>query len=67
MKGRDGKEVGAQQFLQDAFFNMYDAVVRALGDLEGVIGFEVRVISLIVFRVYLVLSTAAHTAYERAS
>lgn len=31
-----------QRFLQDAFLDMWEAVVRAVGDLDGVLGFEVR-------------------------
>jgi hypothetical protein len=31
-----------QQFLQNAMFRMWEQVVRAVGDLPGVLGFEVR-------------------------
>jgi hypothetical protein len=34
-------EVPVQQYLQDDFLNMYEVVVRAIGDLDGVLGFEV--------------------------
>ncbi|KAI6041477.1 glycoside hydrolase family 5 protein [Pisolithus marmoratus] len=37
----DGQTKPVQQFLQDAFLDMYTAVVRALGDIEGVLGFEI--------------------------
>ncbi|KAI6015142.1 glycoside hydrolase family 5 protein [Pisolithus orientalis] len=30
-----------QQFLQEAFLDMYTVVVKALGDIEGVLGFEI--------------------------
>ncbi|KAL9709181.1 hypothetical protein Ac2012v2_007536 [Leucoagaricus gongylophorus] len=35
---RDG--VPIQQFLQNAFLNMWETLVHAVGDLEGVIGFQ---------------------------
>lgn len=41
IKTSDAREVPVQQFLQNAFFNMWEQVVRAVGDLDGVIGFEV--------------------------
>jgi hypothetical protein len=34
--------VPIQHFLQDAFLDMWETVVRAVGDLDGVLGFEVR-------------------------
>lgn len=34
-----------QQFLQNAFLGAWEVVARTVGDLEGVIGFEVRIIS----------------------
>lgn len=37
---RDG--VPIQRFLQDAFLDMWETVVRAIGDLDSVLGFEVR-------------------------
>jgi hypothetical protein len=41
VKGRDGIEVSIQQYLQEAFLDMYDTLVRTVGHLDGVIGFEV--------------------------
>ena len=38
--------VTIQAYLQDAFLNMYEMVVKAVGDLEGVIGFEVCIASI---------------------
>ncbi|KAG8740377.1 hypothetical protein FRC10_004386 [Ceratobasidium sp. 414] len=35
-----GQEVNIQDFLQDCFLNAFDELVRAVGDLESVIGFE---------------------------
>jgi hypothetical protein len=35
-------DVPIQHFLQDAFLDMWETVVRAVGDLDGVLGFEVR-------------------------
>ena len=40
LRVRDG--VPIQHFLQDAFLDMWETVVRAVGDLDGVLGFEVR-------------------------
>ncbi|KAL1721732.1 glycoside hydrolase family 5 protein [Schizophyllum commune] len=34
-------QIPVQEFLQSAFLNMFERVVRAVGDLEAVIGFEV--------------------------
>lgn len=42
----DGKTKPVQQFLQDAFLDMYAVVVEALGDLDAVLGFEVHITSL---------------------
>lgn len=42
VKGADGREVSIQQFLQGAFLNMWELVVKTVADLEAVIGFEVR-------------------------
>ncbi|KAF8183088.1 glycoside hydrolase [Mycena galopus ATCC 62051] len=36
----NNNEVPVQQFLQNAFLGMWATLVRAVGDLEGVIGFE---------------------------
>ncbi|KAL4071735.1 glycoside hydrolase family 5 protein [Scleroderma citrinum] len=41
IKAADGQTKSVQQFLQDAFLDMYAAVVQALGDLEGILGFEI--------------------------
>jgi hypothetical protein len=41
VKGSNGQEMSAQEFLQNSFLDMYDMLVKAIGDLEGVIGFEV--------------------------
>lgn len=41
VKNTQGQDVPMQQFLQDAFLDMWETVVRAVGDLEGVIGFQV--------------------------
>ena len=41
---RDG--VSIQSFLQDAFLDMWETVVRAVGDLDSVLGFEVRCLAL---------------------
>ena len=37
----DGKEVPVQQFLQDAYLNMWEVVVKTLADLDCVVGFDV--------------------------
>ena len=34
-------QIGVQKFLQDAFLDAWDALANAVGDLDGVIGFEV--------------------------
>jgi hypothetical protein len=44
LRGRDG--ISIQRFLQDAFLDMWETVVRAVGDLDGVLGFEVRCLTL---------------------
>lgn len=36
----DGQTKPVQQYLQDAFLDMYTTVIHALDDLDGVIGFE---------------------------
>ena len=41
VKDQNGKEVGIQGYLQDAFLAMVDKVVETVGDLPGVLGFEV--------------------------
>ncbi|KAA1475251.1 glycoside hydrolase family 5 protein [Dentipellis sp. KUC8613] len=40
VRAADGREMSVQQFLQNAFLDMWEAVARAVGDLEGVLGFE---------------------------
>jgi hypothetical protein len=37
-----GSRVPIQQFLQTAFLRMWEQVAKAVGDLDGVIGFQVR-------------------------
>jgi hypothetical protein len=41
VKDNDGKELPIQEYLQNAFLDMYEVVVQVIGDLEGVLGFEV--------------------------
>jgi hypothetical protein len=41
-------EVPIQQYLQNAFLDMYEVVVRAIGDLDGILGFEVSLFSMCV-------------------
>ena len=41
IKTRDDKEVPVQQFLQDAFLNMWEVVLKTFSDLDCVIGFDV--------------------------
>ena len=43
IKAPDGTSKGVQQFLQDAFLDMYAVVASTLGDVEGVLGFEASV------------------------
>ncbi|ESK91213.1 glycoside hydrolase family 5 protein [Moniliophthora roreri MCA 2997] len=40
IKNRHGQQVTAQEFLQNAFIEMSEVLVKAVGDLEAVIGFE---------------------------
>ena len=40
-------DVPIQSFLQDAFFNKWETVVRAVGDLDGVFRLEVRRLTLL--------------------
>ncbi len=35
-----------QQFLQESFLNMWEVIAKTLGDLEAVIGFEVRLLDI---------------------
>ncbi|KAI0697370.1 glycoside hydrolase family 5 protein [Cytidiella melzeri] len=41
VKNPAGEEVSIQSFLQNTFLDMWEMVAKALGDLEGVIGFEI--------------------------
>jgi hypothetical protein len=43
VKDRDGSDVPVQQFLQNAFLNMWEMLAKAVGDLDAVLGFEVRI------------------------
>ena len=38
---RNGRQVPVQQYLQDAFLNMWETVLKTIADLDAVIGFEV--------------------------
>ncbi|KAJ7178177.1 glycoside hydrolase [Mycena filopes] len=40
VKDRAGNEVPVQQFLQNAFLDMYEVLAKAVGDLDAVVGFE---------------------------
>ncbi|KAJ7672413.1 glycoside hydrolase [Mycena polygramma] len=40
IKDRHGNEVPVQQFLQNAFLDSWEVLVKAVGDLDGVLGFE---------------------------
>ena len=42
MKDEKGRMVSIQKFLQDAYLSMSEVVVKAVGDLDAVLGFEVR-------------------------
>lgn len=41
IKARDGRVLPVQQYLQGAFLDMFDVVAAKLGDIDGVMGFEV--------------------------
>ena len=41
VKSRNGQQVPVQKYLQDTYLDMFDAVASKLGDLDGVLGFEV--------------------------
>ena len=43
----DGQAKPVQQYLQDAFLDMYATVVHALDDLDGIIGFEASLAQLL--------------------
>ncbi|KAF8237581.1 glycoside hydrolase family 5 protein [Tricholoma matsutake] len=40
VKDRRGVDVPIQQFLQNSFLDMFEVLARAIGDLDGVLGFE---------------------------
>ncbi|TFK28296.1 cytoplasmic protein [Coprinopsis marcescibilis] len=40
VKSANGEMVSIQRFLQDHFLAMWEQIVRAVGDLEGVLGFQ---------------------------
>ncbi|KAG8708128.1 hypothetical protein FRC09_001422 [Ceratobasidium sp. 395] len=40
VQSASGEDVNIQDFLQECFLNAFDELVRAVGDLDGVIGFE---------------------------
>lgn len=46
VKNQHNQEVPIQQFLQTAFLDMWDMVVRAVGDLRGVMGVQVSFLLL---------------------
>lgn len=41
VKTKDGEELPVQQFLQDAYLNMWEVVLKTLTDLDCVAGFDV--------------------------
>jgi len=41
IKMKDGEVVPVQHFLQDAYLNMWEIVVKTLADLDCVVGFDV--------------------------
>lgn len=41
VKNKHNQEIPIQQFLQNTFLDMWEMVARAVGDLDGVIGFQV--------------------------
>lgn len=43
VKDRNGDDVPIQKFLQDAYLEMSALLARTLGDLDGVLGFEVNI------------------------
>ncbi|KAG9124154.1 hypothetical protein FRC07_012642 [Ceratobasidium sp. 392] len=40
LSSTSGQDVNIQEYLQDCFLNAFEELVRAVGDLEGVAGFE---------------------------
>jgi hypothetical protein len=60
--------VPIQRFLQDAFLDMWETVVRAIGDLDSVIGFEVRPLASFVVTFFSIQTTHyTRTDDERAT
>ncbi|KAI0922589.1 hypothetical protein AcV5_009520 [Taiwanofungus camphoratus] len=41
VKNTKGEDVSIQEFLQTSFLNAWEAVAKTVGDLEGVLGFEI--------------------------
>ena len=41
VKDYRGADIPIQQFLQNTFLDMFEVLARAVGDLDGVLGFEV--------------------------
>lgn len=60
VKSSDGQYVSIQTFLQSAFMRMWEVVVKSVGDLDGVLGFEVRT------AISLLHSTIMKIDHERA-
>lgn len=50
VKNPQGEEVTVQRFLQDSFLNAWEVIAKKLGDLEAVVGFEVLILVLSLFR-----------------
>ncbi|CAA7263297.1 unnamed protein product [Cyclocybe aegerita] len=42
VKNKHNQDVPIQEFLQNAFLDAWDMIVRAVGDLEGVLGFQMK-------------------------
>lgn len=42
VKDKNGEFVSIQKFLQDSYLAMSELLVQSVGDLDGVLGFEVR-------------------------
>jgi hypothetical protein len=41
VKDKNNQDIPVQEFLQNTFLDMWDMVVRTIGDLEGVVGLQV--------------------------
>ncbi len=54
VKNPAGEEVSIQSFLQGAFLNMWEMVAKTVGNLDGVIGYEVRLLHFL-FDIFLSL------------